>query len=102
MLQASTLAVETDQRPKVLMTNRTHEAASLSFDPFSPPGYSHGYVAQWRKVSFMKSKIFHVTKKIFKDSHTDLLLRQLSALLPPLFSVFPENEGIILEGGKYR
>ena len=51
MVQASTLAVETDQRPKVLMTNRTHEAASLSFDPFSPPGYSYGYVAQWRKVS---------------------------------------------------
>ena len=72
LVQASTLAVETDQRPKVLMTNRTHEAASLSFDPFSPPGYSHGYVAQWRKVSFSlltKSKMFLCDKKIFKDSH---------------------------------
>ena len=70
LLQASTLAVETDQRPKVLMTNRTHEAASLSFDPFSPPGYSHGYVAQWRKVSFSllisNQKYFMCQKKYLK------------------------------------
>ena len=98
LLQASTLAVETDQRPKVLMTNRTHEAASLSFDPFSPPGYSHGYVAQWRKVSFSllisNQKYFMCQKKIFKDSHTDL---QLSALLAPLILFFNKTINFMTE-----
>ena len=33
------------------MTNRTHNAVILSFDPFSPsPDYSHGYVASWRRL----------------------------------------------------
>ena len=51
IFQASTLAVEADQKPKVIMTNRTHNAVILSFDPFSPsPDYSHGYVASWRRL----------------------------------------------------
>ena len=51
ILKASTLAVEADVKPKVIMTNRTHNAVILSFDPFSPsPDYSHGYVASWRRL----------------------------------------------------
>ena len=51
IFQASTLAVEADLKPKVIMTNRTHNAVILSFDPFSPsPDYSHGYVASWRRL----------------------------------------------------
>ena len=33
------------------MTNRTHDAVMLSFDPFSPPDYTFGYVASWRMIN---------------------------------------------------
>ena len=58
IFQASTLAVEADVKPKVIMTNRTHNAVILSFDPFSPsPDYSHGYVASWRRLGDLAWKM---------------------------------------------
>ena len=50
-MQTSTLAEEIAQKPKIIMTNRTHDAVMLSFDPFSPEGYTHGYVASWKMIN---------------------------------------------------
>ena len=33
------------------MTNRTHDAVMLSFDPFSPEDYQHGYIASWKTIN---------------------------------------------------
>ena len=45
----STLQFDQDQKPKVILTGRSHDSVTLSFDQFRPPGYSHGYVASWRE-----------------------------------------------------
>jgi len=37
------------QKPKVIMTNRSHDSVMLSFDQFRPPGYTNGYVASWKE-----------------------------------------------------
>ena len=46
----STLQHDKDQKPKVIMTDRSHDSVTLSFDQFRPPGYIHGYVASWRET----------------------------------------------------
>ena len=33
------------------MTDRTHDSVTLSFDPFTPPDYTHGYVASWKMIN---------------------------------------------------
>lgn len=60
LLQASTLVHEISQKPKVIMTNRTHDSVMLSFDPFSPSDYNHGYVASWRKIN---QKVWKIREK---------------------------------------
>lgn len=37
------------KKPKVIMTNRSHDSVMLSFDQFRPPGYTNGYVASWKE-----------------------------------------------------
>jgi hypothetical protein len=38
------------QKPKVIITAKSHDSVTLAFDDFRPPGYTHGYVASWRRA----------------------------------------------------
>jgi hypothetical protein len=37
-----------EKPPKVIMTNKSYDSVTLSFDHFAPKGYKHGYVAMVR------------------------------------------------------
>ena len=43
-----TLAARDEKPPKVIMTSKSFDSVTLSFDHFAPKGYKHGYVAMVR------------------------------------------------------
>ena len=50
-----------EKPPKVIMTSKSFDSVTLSFDHFAPKGYKHGYVAM---VSLIRANAI-ITRGIF-------------------------------------
>ena len=58
-----------EKPPKVIMTNKSFDSVTLSFDHFAPKGYKHGYVAM---VSYRNWINYWIDSIIQKFSHSYL------------------------------